>query len=206
MIEFIQHIRRTTPLWVKILVPLVTLPLGAAALFVVVFVVTAWLGRPLPVFGFGEGPDQPIPFPHTVHAGTGVLLDQQGNPRKDAQGDDLHGIGLDCTFCHRTVDKAGPAGIPARQQCVFCHQVIGNKDKEAIAGLRSAGLAGFEGAINWQRVHRLPDSVRFLHEPHIRYLTAHPDKIKNASDPSVNQANSVPAAQVCSTCHGDVKT
>lgn len=206
MIEFINRIRRTTPLWVKIAVPLIGMPVTAVMLFVVVFVITAWLGRPLPVFGFADGPEQPIPFPHTVHAGTGPLLDAQDNVRKDAQGKDLHGVGLDCTFCHRTVTEGVPAGIPPQQQCAFCHQVIGSVDKQTLAQLRSAGLSGLEGAINWQRVHRLPDSVRFIHEPHIRFLTTHPAMIENNSDPSINGAASVTAAQVCSTCHGDVKT
>lgn len=206
MIEFVNRIRRSTPLWVKIVVPMIGMPVMALLVFILVFVVTAWLGRPLPVLGFADGPDQPIPFSHTVHAGTGVLVDAQGNARRDAQGQELHGLGLDCTFCHRTVTEGIPAGIPPQQQCAFCHQVVGSADKETLAQLRSAGLEGFEGAIDWQRVHRLPDSVRFIHEPHIRFLTAHPAVIENNADPAVNQASSVTAAQVCSTCHGDVKT
>ena len=206
MIEFINRLRRSTPLWVKIVVPMVGMPVTAAGIFVVVFVVAAWLGRPLPVFGFAEGPEQPIAFPHPAHAGTDVLLDAQGNARRDAQGQELHGLGLDCTFCHRTVTEGVPAGIPPQQQCAFCHQVVGSADKETLAQLRSAGLSGFEGVINWQRVHRLPDSVRFIHEPHIRFLTVNPAVIENNPDPAVNQAASVAPAQVCSTCHGDVKT
>ncbi|MBI2965930.1 MAG: cytochrome c3 family protein [Chloroflexi bacterium] len=206
MIEFINKVRRTTPLWVKIAVPMIGLPVTALMLFILVFVMTAWLGRPLPVFGFADGPEQPIPFPHTVHAGTDFLLDAQGNRRQDAQGQDLHGVGLDCTFCHRTVTDTVPAGIPPQQQCAFCHQVIGSVDKQTLAQLRNARLSGLENAINWQRVHRLPDSVRFIHEPHIRFLTSHPAVIENNPDPAINRAASVPAAQVCSTCHGDVKT
>jgi hypothetical protein len=206
LIEFINKLRRTTPLWVKIALPAIGMPVTAALVFVVVFVVTAWLGRPLPVFGFAEGPDQPIPFPHPTHAGTEILVDAQGNPRSDAQGNALHGVGLDCTFCHRTVTEGIPAGIPPQQQCAFCHQVIGSADKTTLDQLRSAGLSGFEGAINWQRVHRLPDSVRFIHEPHIRFLTANPSVIKNNPGLAANEAGPVAPAQVCSTCHGDVKT
>ena len=45
-----------------------------------VFVISSWLGRPV-VFGFNDGPTQPIAFPHTVH---------------------VQDLELDCTFCHRT--------------------------------------------------------------------------------------------------------
>ena len=68
--------------------------LGSAVvgLVVVAFVIPAWLGMPLNVFGFNEGPDQPIAFPHTVHVGE---------------------LGLDCTFCHRNVTKGAAATVPA---------------------------------------------------------------------------------------------
>lgn len=201
-----NRMRRTTPLWVKIVVPLVGLPVTAALGFVAVFIITAWFGQPLPVFGFSEGPEQPIPFPHPAHAGTAALVDDAGMVRRDAQGNELHGVGLDCTFCHRTVTQSASAGIPAREQCVICHKVVGSPDKSSLERLRDVGLGGIEGAINWQRVHRLPDSVRFVHEPHIRFLTTHPAAIENSPDPNINGATSVTPAQVCSTCHGDVAT
>ena len=177
---------------------------------ITVFVITGWLGLPLPVFGFSEGPDQPIAFPHPTHAGTDVLFDAGGNPRVGENGEVMHGLGLDCTFCHRTVTREATAGVPAVELCTFCHKVIGSADKVELEALRGAGLAPFVGAINWQRVHRLPDHVRFVHEPHIRYLTNHPDRIKNnpmvADGTAIAPDGTVAAAQVCSTCHGDVKT
>ena len=49
--------------------------------FVQAFVMTAWLGNPLPVLGFDQSPDQPISFPHTIHAGVGPLVDTEtGEP------------------------------------------------------------------------------------------------------------------------------
>jgi hypothetical protein len=48
-------------------------------------------------------------------------------------------------------------------------------------------------------VHRLPDHVRFVHEPHIRYLTANPSEVKNTTDGVATGPSGV-----CSTCHGNV--
>ena len=78
---------------------------SAAAVAVLVFFAATWLDRPLPVFGFDEGPDQPIAFPHTVH---------------------VQEMGLDCTFCHRNVTKGEAATIPAVNLCMSCHVAVGD--------------------------------------------------------------------------------
>ena len=136
------------------------------------FVISAWLGLPLNAFGLNEGPDQPIAFPHTVHV-------------QDA--------GLDCQFCHRTVGTDEAATVPAVEQCLFCHDFgridgsrSSNSDAEQeIAKLVTAFYGSDDGKvlpapIDWMRVHRMPDHVQFIHEPHIS------------------------AGLTCSTCHGNV--
>ncbi len=132
--------------------------------FLVTFVVSAWFGQPA-VFGFNEGPDQPIAFPHTTH---------------------VQELGLDCTFCHRNVTKGAAATIPAVGLCLTCHKTVGDGLPE-VEKLRAAFDTG--ESIDWIRVHRVPDHVHFVHEAHIRFFTA---------------KDNVPAAAVCSTCHGDV--
>ena len=109
-----------------------------------VFLITAWLGLPLAVFGFSEGPDQPIAFPHTVH---------------------VQEMGLDCTFCHRNVTKGAAASIPAVGLCMTCHMAVGDGLPE-VEKLRDFHADG--RPINWVRVHRVPDHVHFAHEAHIR--------------------------------------
>lgn len=101
--------------------------------------------------------DQPIDFPHTVHAGT---------------------LNLDCTFCHRTASVEPQAGLPALEQCMFCHSVVQPEGNEQIQLLLDA-WNNYEG-VDWERVHQLPDHVQFVHEAHIN------------------------AGFDCSTCHGDV--
>ena len=118
----------------------------------VVFLVgKAWFGLPV----WAQAPDQPIAFPHTIHAGT-----EEGQ------------LGLDCTFCHRNVTVGAAAVIPSVQQCMFCHQQVKGQAEPAIseiAKLRDAAAAG--QPIDWVRVHRLPDHVEFVHEAHIRFFT-----------------------------------
>jgi hypothetical protein len=207
--EFIKEKNRTASLRFKIIFPFLALGgLAATAVlaFVTVLVLTAWWGQPVPVFGFEQTFDQPIAFPHTRHAGTAVMPTVDGTQQ-------LAALGLDCTFCHRTVTSQASAGVPPVQQCLFCHQAIGPQSSPELQKLRAA--AGLDGAVkapvDWRRVHRLPDHVRFVHEAHIRYLTANPTAIRNV--PSQNQAGvqaaiqsggGVTASMVCSTCHGDV--
>ena len=160
------------------------------------FVITGWLGQPVPVLGFQQTFDQPIDFPHTIHASMKQL------EHVAADGQTMEGLGLDCTFCHRTVTTQANAGVPPVGFCATCHEVIGSADNWEINVLRdAAGIIGDDGKepINWRRVHRLPDHVRFVHEPHIRYLTQNPSEVKGTTD-GVNQGPSA----VCSTCHGNV--
>ena len=196
LLEFLREKHRTTPLWLKVLVPI----LGIGSLGVVAvsgamlsFVITAWLGQPIPVLGFDQRVEQPIAFPHTIHAGTAVYT--------NSTGDQVQGLGMDCTFCHRTVTSQANAGVPPVQFCAYCHQVIGGEESEPLTQVRmAAGIVGdAPHPIDWKRVHRMPDHVRFVHEPHIRYLTQHPEAVANSTS-----GVSTGAAGVCSTCHGDV--
>jgi hypothetical protein len=139
----------------------------AGIVLVLTFVVTSWLGRPV-IFGaegFRQGPDQPINFPHETH---------------------VTELGMDCTFCHRTVEKQASASIPATGLCMTCHGNVGD-GLEEIEKMRSLYEDG--KSIHWVRVHRLPDHVHFVHEAHIRYFT---------------EDEGIESSQVCATCHGDV--
>ncbi len=196
LLEFLREKHRTTPLWLKVLIPILGLgSLGVVAVTgaVLAFVITGWLGQPIPVLGFDQSVEQPIPFPHTIHAGTGTYT--------NTTGEQVQGLGMDCTFCHRTVTSQANAGVPPVQFCAYCHQVIGGEDSEPLTQVRTAaGIIGDKPhPIDWKRVHRMPDHVRFVHEPHIRYLTQHPEAVENSTS-----GVKMGAAGVCSTCHGDV--
>ena len=149
------------------------LGLGGLATAVVVligltWIVSAWFGTPI-IFGSDEGPDQPIAFPHTTH---------------------VQELGLDCTFCHREVTKSAQATIPSVGLCMTCHQAVAGSTESAQVEIKKLRDAFSDGdAIDWLRVHRVPDHVHFVHEAHIKFFS---------------ERDGVEASAVCSTCHGDV--
>tara|TARA_B100000315_G_scaffold150035_1_gene138727 strand:+ start:1706 stop:2338 length:633 start_codon:yes stop_codon:yes gene_type:complete len=151
--------------------------------FLLVVLLISWFSNP--PFGLGNAPAQPIAFPHTTHAGP-----------VEAGGD-----GIQCEFCHRNVTKGAAATVPAVEQCMFCHQQIGEENLVGATNVNLAEVAKVrqsfaDGApINWERVHRLPDHVRFVHEAHIRFFT---------QQDTSNLPSEQKVQAVCSTCHGDV--
>lgn len=86
---------------------------------------------------------QPIPFSHKHHV-----------------GDD----GIDCRYCHTTVEKSASAGMPSTQVCLTCHKVL-FRDSPALAPLHASAETGVP--IKWNRVYDLPDFVYFNHSIHI---------------------------------------
>ena len=103
-------------------------------------------------------PSQPIEFPHSIHAGDN---------------------GIDCKYCHNSVDKSKSAGIPTVNVCMNCHKGIPGKDdaqKSKIAKIYAAAGWDTEGSgeytgkgtpIVWNKVHVLPDHVYFNHQQHV---------------------------------------
>ena len=65
-----------------------------------------------------------------------------------------------------------------------------------------------EEPINWERVHRVPDHVRFVHEAHIRFFTSDLDEegaTGQRFDIDGNEVNRpYTITETCSICHGDV--
>src|SRR4029079_15118511 len=87
--------------------------------------------------------NQPVPFSHEHHVG---------------------GLGLDCRYCHTSVEKARFAGLPPTETCMTCHSQIWT-NAEMLGPVR-ASLAENK-PIHWQRVNQLPDYVYFDHSIHV---------------------------------------
>ncbi len=87
--------------------------------------------------------DQPVPFSHKHH---------------------VSGIGLDCRYCHTSVEESAFAGIPPTETCMTCHSQIWSE-----AAVLEPVRASFRDntPIAWNRVHDLPDFVYFDHSIHI---------------------------------------
>jgi len=92
----------------------------------------------------GYEPIQPVPFSHAVHAGQ---------------------LGMDCRYCHTTVEKSWFSSIPSASTCMNCHnQVL--KDDPQLALVRESATNGVP--IPWVQIHRVPDYVYFNHSVHVR--------------------------------------
>jgi len=123
------------------------LALGAAATgLVVVFVVSFWFSPEHTDVGYQ--PYQPIPYSHKLHAGS---------------------MGMDCRYCHRLVEEGPHATIPDNDTCYGCHKNV-KKDSLSLAPLHAAyGTGKGDGtAIEWVKVHLLPQYAYFNHAVHLR--------------------------------------
>jgi hypothetical protein len=87
--------------------------------------------------------DQPVPFSHDHH---------------------VSGLGIDCRYCHTSVEKSSFAGIPPTETCMGCHSQIW-RNSAVLEPVRASYRTG--KPIEWTRVHDLPDFVYFNHSIHV---------------------------------------
>ncbi|MCG3138019.1 MAG: hypothetical protein HJJLKODD_01875 [Phycisphaerae bacterium] len=92
----------------------------------------------------GYMPTQPVPYSHALHAGQ---------------------LGLDCRYCHSTVEQTAAAGLPPTQTCMNCHTGILNSSAK-LQVVRQSHSDGMP--VEWLKVHDLPDYVYFNHSAHVR--------------------------------------
>jgi mono/diheme cytochrome c family protein len=124
----------------------------------------------------GYQPEQPIHFPHDLHAGA---------------------MKIDCQYCHSGAYKSKNASIPSLNVCMNCHKTIDRRLGASEASTEIAKIytaLGYDPKtqkydttkatpIQWVRVHNLPDFVYFNHSQHV--------KVQGLK---------------CQTCHGPVET
>ena len=99
---------------------------------------------------------QPVQFSHKHHV-----------------GDD----GIDCRYCHSTVETTATAGMPPTQTCMNCHNQL-YADQPYLEPIRASYREN--KPIEWRRVHDLPDYAYFNHSIHVAKGVG------------------------CSTCHGQI--
>jgi hypothetical protein len=100
--------------------------------------------------------EQPVDFSHGLHAGS---------------------LGLDCRYCHSTVETSSFATIPSTETCMTCHSQV-RVGAPQLAVVQESWDSG--RPIAWNRVHDMPDFVYFDHSIHVNKGVG------------------------CSTCHGAV--
>ena len=100
--------------------------------------------------------DQPVPFSHKHH---------------------VKGMGIDCRYCHSTVEESAFAGIPSTETCMTCHSQVWTE-----APILEPVRISFRDnkPLEWTRVHDLPDFAYFNHSIHVKQGVG------------------------CQTCHGQV--
>ncbi len=87
--------------------------------------------------------DQPVPFSHKHH---------------------VTGLGIDCRYCHTSVEHGAFAGIPPTETCMTCHSQIWTE----APNLEPVRASWRENKpIEWNKVHDLPDFVYFDHSIHL---------------------------------------
>lgn len=87
---------------------------------------------------------QPVPFSHEHH---------------------VAGLGIDCRFCHTTVESSAFAGIPPTETCMKCHSQIW-ADSPMLEPVRASFRTG--EPLAWTRVHDVPDFAFFDHSIHVQ--------------------------------------
>ena len=116
---------------------------GAVFFVAVLGWVFATLDRSAYSTGQGVILRQPVPFSHDHHTAA---------------------LGLDCRYCHTSVETEAFAGVPPTATCMNCHKSIW-KDSDMLAPVRASFADG--KPIGWTRVNDLPDFVYFNHSIHV---------------------------------------
>ena len=93
--------------------------------------------------GVGVVQPQPVQFSHDQHVG---------------------GLGIDCRYCHTSVEKSSFAGMPSTQTCMTCHSQVWS-DSPKLEPVRESYRTG--EPLAWTRVHDLKDFVYFNHSIHV---------------------------------------
>ncbi len=106
-----------------------------------------------------------------------VLITGVFSPENSAMGyapvqnvpysDEVHpsDLGIDCRYCHTSVETTAKANIPPTATCMNCHKYI-KTESDQLALVRKSAETGVP--IPWVRVHDLPDFVYFNHAGHIQ--------------------------------------
>jgi hypothetical protein len=123
--------------------------------------------------------DQPVPFSHQHH---------------------VAGLGIDCRFCHTSVEVSANAGLPPTYTCMTCHSQVWT-GAGVLAPVRDSLASGTP--IMWRRVTNLPNYVYFNHAIHIAKgvgcASCHGDVAKM---PLTEKAKTL-TMQFCLDCHRD---
>jgi hypothetical protein len=130
------------PKWANYLLPVIVVGIVGGMLYVPTVV---GLGASPKTTAVGYSPIQPVPYSHALHAGK---------------------LGIDCRYCHTTVEKAAFAALPPTQTCMNCHANIRNQS-DLLQPIRQSWATG--NPVEWIKIHDLPNYVYFNHSAHVNH-------------------------------------
>jgi menaquinone reductase, multiheme cytochrome c subunit len=138
------------PRWMNYLLPLLVVGAMGAAVY---FPTLLWVTFSPRATDVGYAPEQPVPYSHAVHVGQ---------------------LGMDCRYCHTTVEHAGFAAVPPTQTCMTCHTAIKKQvnDENGNTVMNPKLTAVYESwesgkPVEWVKIHDLPDYAYFNHSAHV---------------------------------------
>jgi len=126
----------------------------------------------------GYAPIQPVPYSHAKHVGE---------------------LGLDCRYCHSTIDTAG-AAVPTSQTCMNCHNQI-KTTSPALAPIRESYQTG--KSVPWVHVHVMPTYVYFDHSIHVNRGVSCVECHGNINHMEVVTQKKPMSMGFCLDCHRD---
>lgn len=134
------------PRWTNYLLPLMVLGVLGAGAYVPMVVFGGFSPKTLNI---GYRPAQPVPYSHQIHVSE---------------------LGMDCRYCHTSVENAAFAAVPTTQVCMNCHNPgeegsgihKGSSKLEALYASYASGLP-----VEWVKVHDLADYAYFNHSAHV---------------------------------------
>jgi len=91
----------------------------------------------------GYAPEQPVPYSHRLH---------------------VRELGLDCRYCHASVETSQEAMVPPTQTCMGCHSLVWTESAR-LEPVRASWESG--DSIPWVRVHKLAEHAFFDHSVHL---------------------------------------
>jgi hypothetical protein len=123
------------PEWTNKLTKWVLILVAAAPIYLIAMIA---YGVSPQAIRIGYQPRQPLPYSHALHVGE---------------------LGIDCRYCHDSVDRSSRAALPTAASCMNCHTGI-RPDSINLRPLSAESIA-------WVRVYDLPDYVFFDHSAHV---------------------------------------
>ena len=127
----------------------------------------------------GYRPVQPVPYSHKLHAGD---------------------LGIDCLYCHYSVEQSASANVPPTSICMNCHNLI-LPESEKLLPVRESWASG--QPIKWVRVHKIGEYAYFNHSIHVKRGVGCISCHGNVAEMEIVQQKQPLSMGWCLDCHRD---